>query len=280
MSVDFPDWQQPQAIADHISITGAPLLRLTTPLVSATNQNVGPQSNIFPLTNMPVDQPSYEASFTASLPAASGTVPFVQIQLQWINFATGLLSDVETFFMPAGNGVSNSITCYLSGPCRGSALSVAILNLDPAQNLTLSYDINATSHVYVHDRLFQSAYATTAPNGFTNPDGVPTSGVLVATQPTVGPNTSAFRLVACWSGRVMLGMNNAGLANAVVCVLHDPASLYSGFTQFGLQRFQVAAGAQFVQETALPNGPVLMEIRNTGSTGNTTTAISLVKVEY
>ncbi len=279
-AADYPDWGVPQAHATDISLTGAPLLRLTVNLgrAAAATLNGGFSAQLLNLAA--VGQPSYEATIVANLPAGAGTVPFAVLTLTWVDAISTLASDTETFLVPMGNGPSNAVTCYMSGPARGSQLSVTLTNLDPAQVLTYSWTINQTSHVYSRDRLLQPLYPGVAPVTFTNPAGTPANGLLMGSKPVIAANSSASRLVAAWNGRAVLSVDNGAQANAVNVILADPGSLYSTIAGLEMAFVNVAAGLRQVTEVQMPNGPVLLTMTNTGTTGSITPQVALVKREF
>lgn len=276
---DFPDWTDPQATATDVSVTGVPLLRKTAPLASASNVNIAAGSSINPVSNVTINQPSYEIAFGVSLPAAAGTVPFLQILMQWFDASTGIVTDTEVFQAPMGNGPGNAIQYYMSGPARGSGLNLLFQNSDPAQIATISYIITMTSHVHVYDRFTQFGYANVAPIGFTNPAGQPNSGVLAVINATIGGNLSISRLCAVWSGSAIVTIDNGGAANSMSLTIEDPATLYSTVVNAHLYKFFIAAGVESSFNIALPHGPVLLVVANNAA-GNITPTITLTRIEY
>ncbi len=130
---DYPDWGVPQAQATDISLTGAPLLRLTSNLGNATGVNVPAGGQVSLLALAAVNQPSYEATFVVNLPVNAGTIPFLAVTFSWVDATSGQSADIEVFIVPSGNGPAGPIRCYVMGPARGSQLTVTVTNLDPAQ---------------------------------------------------------------------------------------------------------------------------------------------------
>jgi len=258
---------------------GIPLLRFTQKLGSASGQTIlGLNSNPL-ITFIPVNQPSYECTFIANLPAAAGTVPFVQLTFQWNDNATGLVNDSETFIITSGNGSANAITTYLSGPVRGDILSVNAFNLDPAQTVTLTWVINTISHVVSHDRLVQPNYAPTAPVGFTNPNGSPSTGLVATINPTVGSNATSIRLLATYSGKVNVNINARGQSDNFSYALVDPGTLYSTSGASFFSQDTPAGGSQLNANINMPNGPVLYQVINRSTTAGAPTC-SITRDEY
>lgn len=261
---------------------GIPLLRFTNKLGNANNQNIAALSSVPLIAFVPTNQPSYECTFVASLPAAAGTIPFVQLTLQWNDASTGMVNDTEEFIITSGNGPANAITTYLSGPVRGDELSVIAFNLDPAQALTLTWVINGTSHVFERDRLVQPNYAPTAPVGQTNPAGSPQAGLIAAISPIVAALATSTRLLASYNGRIGLNINARGQANNITYTLQDPGTLYSTLSggTFWSTDTPTGGGQAYFENINLPDGPVLYTIINRGSSGTVQPTVSIIKAEY
>lgn len=277
---DYPDWTVPQANASAISTTGAPLLRLTSTLGQAQAQNLPANASTTILAKTALNQPSIEAMFTLNLPAGFGTVPFAQFLFNWFDSLTGLNIDSEFYELTSGNGIGGALTYYLTGPARGDQLQVQVLNQDPSVAMTLSWVINAVSHLYEHDRLLQPFIVTTAPIGFTNPGGNPALGVLAASKPAIAANATAPRLAAIWNGRAVLSVDNTGQVNTCLVQVADPGTLYSINSQQSLVSVSAAAGATVNADIALPNGPVNLLIQNKGASGSITPSVTLIKREF
>lgn len=241
-----------------------------------------PVGNTVILQNTTVIQPSYEAFFTLNLPQALGTVPFANLIFFWIDPQTGATVDVEWFNITAGNGPTNQITTYLSGPARSGTLQVQFVNGDPAVAMTLTWAIWQTGQVYTRDRLLQPFYATSlAPVGYTNPNGIPANGLLAIVSPNVGPGAQSTRLLAAWNGKAMISIDARGQANNISFDLEDPATIYSSSVNGIIWSVDTPAGGGFVtQEIGLPNGPVQLREINRGSTGNAQPTVTIVKEEY
>lgn len=262
-------------------IGGIPLLRYTNSLgFNTAGLAIAHSATTIIVNDALINQPGYEGLINVNFPAGAGTLPFVTLLMQWLDTASGLSVDTEQFILTGGNGPTNSLPFYISGPCRGDHVTISVMNNDPAQTATITYAFNQNSHIYTHDRILQSKYATTAPITFTNPNGVPTPGVLFQAAPSTGPSATSSRLVCVWNGSLWLTMDNSGQANALALSLTDASGLLSGSTTSEVFSQTVAAGVRLMQECALPNGPMLLNIRNTGTTGNIAPIITGVKKEY
>lgn len=280
-NLDFPDWSEARSIANEISEIGAPLLRLTRNLGFQSGSNVlGANAGINLFGTVAIDQPGYEAQFTLWYPANSGTMPFAQLTITWIDSVSGQSVATDTFFMTGGNAQASALTYYISGPAKGDKVIFNLQNLDPVQNLSYSFTAGVNSHIYTWDRILQPSYGATAPNGFTNPAGTPGVGLIAIMSPLQTPGNTSSRLLAVYNGKVRLNVDNLGQANPVRVTLQDPSTLYSAVASGNFFADVVINGGTFSTEFVLPNGPVLLTTNNTGGSGNITPTVSVIKEEY
>jgi hypothetical protein len=280
VTTDSPDWAPHVALASQVAATGVPLLRGTNKLGSAPAVIIGPGATVQLLTDVPVSQPGYEGLFVLNLPAGAGTTPFASVIFNWFDSVTTFNVDSEFFALTAGNGSANALQYYVRGPCHGDQLSLQITNLDGAQNMTLLWVLNQTSHVWLTHRIAQPVYAQTAPVGFTNPSGTPGIGLLAASTPTINPASTTSRLLAACNGKALLAVDNFTGTNAMWCKLVDPGTLYSAAGAVSAPVLSLAAGQVASTEVALPHGPMLLSVRNQGSTGTITPGITLTAMDY
>jgi hypothetical protein len=271
----------PGATATQIAGSGVPLLRKTTTLGNGSALTLIPGTSPLLLTNVAVNQPSFEAIFDLWQTAASGTLPFAIIEFNWSDSATGFALASNFYVISSGNGIGNQISCYLSGPCYGDQLSVSIASLEPVINQTLqAWAINSTSHVHTVDHLYQPQYQLTAPNGFTNPNGIPANGVLFNSNPTIGINATVSRLLAVYNGVVDFFFDCAGGAANLVITITDPSGQATGTQGGEIYAHTVTAGVRDFAELALPNVPVLFNMRNVSTTATLTVTCGGTKRNY
>lgn len=280
---DFPDWQAPQAHATAISTTGAPLLRFTSNLGSGSNQALAANLTTTLLNTVSLNQPGYEGVFSLTMPSGSGTVPFVRMVIVWTDATTGLTVGQRTFFMTCGNG--QALSYYIHGPTKGNQVSITVTVLDALVGATLTWGFNLTSHVYLNDNIIQTAYGTTAPNGYTNPAGFPNAGILLDSNLTPGASATLTRLTAVYSGKAVLNVNNNGSTSLHV-FLTDPVTTGQGLygnansRYFGWAGVQLPAGSNQFGLVALPYGPFQLGVTNESSTAAGSCGIGLVAQDY
>lgn len=261
---------------------GIPLLRFTQNLGSGAGTSPAPGGSPTTLISaVSINQPGLEAEFTAHFASGTGTSPFIQLVFQWSDKTTGYVTWTDYFYIPGGNGAANAITCYINGPCYGTVLTVTAINTDATAGCALdNWVISQTSHVYERTVIKQAFF--TSVNGFLNPDGFPASGILCSAAPSVGFGTSTTRLLPVWSGRVGVNIDNLGGASAHRIRFLDPTGvLYSATNNNkNLWGISVGAGGDAFAEIALPQGPVTVELHNSGSSGSEAVNCVVTRMPY
>lgn len=266
-----------------LTTNGIPPLRGTINLGNATGQTIATGVNATLVNVATINKPGFEAVFSISIPAAAGTVPFAVLQVIWTDSNTGLTVGQKQYIIVSGNGPTNVLTYYLSGPCRGNQVTVKLRNQDPAQTLTVTWAVNQTSHTYLSDRLLQPTYAATAPITFVNPNGNPSKGLLFSSTPTIGPNLNVIRLCACSNAKVKINLDNTVQLNSCAVQINTPSAtgLYDeAGAPTSLLKMTAAAGAQAFTEWQMPNGAVTVQIFNQQITNNITPNVTITIMEY
>lgn len=262
---------------------GIPVLRGTSQLGSGSARTLAGNGNAVLLNNIPINQPGFEGMLQLNLPAGAGTYPFATLTFFWTDSATGLQFGQKFFVLWSGNGPSNALQYYISGPCRGNLINLQLTNKDPNQTLTYTWAMNQTSHTHLVDRLMQVNYSASPPIGFTTGGGGPTAGLLFASQPTVGPNSSAIRWCAAYNGRIKVSVDNTVQPNSVAVAICTPANVsYYGdpYPPTTLMKITLGAGSQNTVDWCMPNGATYVQIFNQGTTGNTAASVAITMVDY
>lgn len=262
---------------------GIPILRGTDNFGTATGQTIAASTNATLINGTAITKPGFEAVFQLNLPAAAGTVPFAILQIAWQDSNTGLQVGLKQYILTSGNGPTNMLTYYISGPCRGNQIVLKLRNQDPAQTLTVTWAFNQTSHVYLTDRLLQPTYAATAPITFTNPNGNPSKGLLLSSAPSIGPNANTIRLCAASNAKVKVNVDNTVQLNSCALQINTPSStgLYDEASPpTSLLKMTAAAGAQTFTEWQMPGGATTVQIFNQGATNTITPNVSITLMEY
>lgn len=273
---DYPDWQTPQQHADTIARTGVPLLRLSNQIKFNIGTTIVGGGSSTLLTAGNFTQPGYEIGVRLSMPAGTGTLPFVAFKLIWTDQATGLNTAQRDIVVTAGNAPANAIGSFFNGPCRGNTLQVIATNLDPAVTVTIDWAINQTSHVYEHDQAGQLGYAATAPNGYTNATGKTATGLIAWAHPTLAAGASQAYLCALYGGDVFVEVDATGIASAVTVSLTDAPGYATGTTAGEYLGLSVASGATEPLPMTLPFSPVLLTVSNTATSGSIAPKVSIV----
>lgn len=277
---DYPDWQTPQAHATAISITGAPLLRLTNNLGSGAAVTIaGGASSTF-LAATAINQPGYELTIEAYMPASSGTLPFLHVQIIWEDTATGIKIAKRDVVVACGNAVANVLTYYIRGPMHGGKMMITCANLDPAVTATITWSANATSHVYEEDNAIQYGYTGTAPNGFAWPAGVPTANLIAYESASIAASGSVSFLCALYAADIILNIDNLPSTLPVQVQLFDSPGYITGTAGSPFFGASVAAGASQSIPLTFPYSPITVKVANLSTAGAITPIVSIVGQQH
>lgn len=226
---DFADYADPTAHAQAISVTGVPLLGNAT-LVKAESGVVITGGSSRTVGSFPVSQISYlwqSALKTVGSPA----VPFVSIQLTWLDAASSETVATDTWISP----VSNNLNAFLvsgQGPAKADSVQITVTNLDSSVSVTLGYGLFQTSMVYTRDDWRWPAFGLLLPAvpGFTLPSLPSDEAVLGlldnVTIPAANQNVYLFGM---HDGLVNIGyeISTGTAANLGLRLRPQPDSIYS-----------------------------------------------------
>ena len=254
---------------------GVPMLRGTDNLGNGTAQSLAAGATVTLLNSIAITKASFEGVFKLNLPSAAGTIPFVELSILWQDSNTGLQVGQKLYVLTAGNGPTAALFSYISGPCRGNQITLTMRNFDPAQILTYTWAFNQTAHVYLTDKLLQPIYSgVAAPITYINPAGDPRKGLLAQSSAVIAATATQTRLCAASNSKIDILVDNNGQANAVSFQLATPSSLAAVYNEqafpVSVYRANVAAGNTSLVEWQMPNGPVVVNVTNTGASGNVT----------
>jgi hypothetical protein len=260
---------------------GAPMMRYTNNIGFGAAQTLAGGATVTLVSNVLVNQPGYEMSFSSNIPSGAGTNPFASIVLTWVDIASGQTIRTAPYIVNLGNGPTQAIPNYINGPCYGNRVSVQLTNLEPAQTMTYTWTLNQTSHVHLTDNIIQPIYPTTAPITFSWPGGTPGLGVLCMSKPSIGPSTFLSRLLAPYSGKAQMTIDNGGGLNACWAGVVDPTGvLYSNIGSIGGIAVSVPAAGYATFEIALPRGPMMLRLANPTATNTITPEIQIITKDY
>lgn len=272
---DYPDFQTPQKHATDISNTGVPLLRFTNNLGFAASATLVGAANVTLLASMAVNQPGYEVSITVSMPAGTGTVPFIRLSLQWLDSVSNIQMARRDVVLACGNAAGNALTYYIRGPMHGNRMLIKAVNLDPAVTATITWTANQTSHVFEHDEAIQNAYAGTAPNGYANPAGVVTANLVAYTAATIAASGSEIYLCALYAGDVILNVDGISALQNMKVELFDPSGYITGTANSPIFGVDVTAGGSLSQQLTLPFSPLLLKVTNLSTAGSISPVVAI-----
>lgn len=277
MTIDHADWNTSADRALKAYTQGAALARKAGADAANTSQVIAGGGSAVLVNLIAWNQPGWEANFQASLPAASGTKPFAKVHYVWFD-GVNLIPVVEDDrYISLGNGNLNGIQTGGYGPAKGDVLQVSLINLDPAQSLTVSWSMQQTSHLYPKDKWRQVLYGGIPPNGFTYPGGSLPGLVLMSSAPTLLPATPQSFLLGTWQGSARIMIDNTAGANAVKVVVADAVGDINPAPQW--LNDTVNAGTRFREDMPFIAKPVLVTLTNTGGAGNISPVITVTATD-
>ena len=272
---DYPDWQTPQAHASQIATTGVPLLRFTNNLGFSASTTIAAATTVTLLPSIAINQPGYEVAVTVSMPAGTGTLPFIRLSLQWLDSKSNIQVARRDVVLAAGNAPANALTYYIRGPMHGDRFIIKAVNIDPAVIATIAWTANQTSHVFEHDEAIQNAYAGTAPNGFVNPGGVATANMIAYLSGPIAAGAAEFGLCALYAGDVILNVDGISALQNMKVELFDPSGYITGSVNSPIFGVDVTAGGSLSQQLTFPFSPLTLKVTNLATAGSISPVVAI-----
>lgn len=255
---DFADWQ-----------SGVALVHAAVNQVGQTGHTLGP-SGVTSLSPITMTQLALDISFSGSLPASSGTNPFAEMTIQWVDAASGQVTWIESVVFPSGNGVA--IQCSASILAKGDQAKISIFNEDGAQTLTYSLAITQHSRPQARDRVYQPVIIGVF--GFNQPGGNPEVGEQCNTSPSIAPNSSVTRLMPLSAGKHRVSVANLSGANPMSVAIND------AFSGDLIAKWAIPAGSSDMREVNLPASPCQLTLANTAATNTITPNFTSMREDY
>lgn len=272
---DYPDNSPHFALAQQVAATGVPLLQKASVLYNDLGRVILGGGSFTEVTKL-ITQPGYTISVNVQFPAAA-TIPFVEVRLVWEDQATVSQMNTDTFIC-AGNTAGAGLTTFLTGRCKGDELSVALVNLDPAQSATITLIAAQDSVVRTRDEARWNTLAaagTTVP-GYTLATLAPDETVMGIVNDLIIPaSTTLPFLFGIGPGLAQFSyeMNNGVAASLMVRMRPQPDTYYAANNWLG-----DTSAPPFSFQFIAPRAPIVVRLVNTATTSITVTCgmVSLV----
>ena len=280
MTVDWQDYQPHPHMALAQYSQGVPLARKPNNLGSVSSSlGAGATTTLITATNQ--DQPGYQAVIFLTQTNVAAAIPFCILTLTWTDSASGFSATPKQFILPAGFGSASVF--YISGPARMDTVTMTLKNLDPASFVSFSFTYTQNSHMWLIDRCAEVTLANVPQ--FTRANGNPIIGILGSSNPSVGIGFTSNRLMATWTGRCQVTVDDVGGSGSVTVRLTDPGAILGGPTLYStassgiLWSMTVAPGSPQSFEADLPNGPVVAQTTNNSNTSAISPTVTVTAID-
>ena len=282
---DYPDWRTPQAHADAISFTGAPLLNLKGLLADNAVGVSVPASSLLSLPasgNFSIGQVSYEAYFSVGTSGATATP--VQVTLFWFDSASGLVVATQVYTFFAGT-LAGPHVVEGNGPSNSDQLLIAVNNNSGANAITVIYTVLQSSRP--RSRHMWRTQGVPSVPGFTMASSQPGQNVICAESQSIAANSGKNLLLPLYTGTVrMFGTTTDGTGgNLQIVIFYNSALLtvndINAYKWLGNSGFS-PAGQNSVGDSniALPNSQMSIQLFNKNATTTETLTAHLIAQQF
>lgn len=260
VTVDYADYDTPQANASRIAVTGAPLLNLHNNIANTGAQTLAANTSV-QAAQVQFNQPSYSLFLSFNYLVA-GTFGIVKVGLDWQDAPTTETVWSDNLYLPGGNTTPD--IWLIRGPCLGNQLTVNLLNLDAAQQLTYSVFAWQISQVLPRLQVRYSAVASVMScPGFSLPDASDHSSGLLGQRQNAALGIGASdgpKLIPTNPGKVFVFANStSGAADLTVTInAVEPTSM----TNQAVALLQSDANGHINQEIWLPGSACTVNMTN------------------
>jgi hypothetical protein len=226
--VDYGDYATPQAHANAIAITGAPLLALPTNAYNPTQQTLAPGAS-FSSPNITLTQISYDVFVAVQNHTSASAVSYAQIHMQWFDVTTGQILRRERWFIQAGpNGSTQQVSGY--GPTKGSYLVVGMSNAaSSADTVDIQFQLVQHSRPTFRDDWRTVVWPGTMPGTPTTANNDIAGGTIFACQATnLAASGVLTFILPLFFGTVGIRLNTTSGTSDAECAIQTVADTVGG----------------------------------------------------
>lgn len=281
MSVDYADYQTPQANATAISITGVPLLANPASLYSVSSQVVTAGASAT-LNNAASSASTYVGGYLSYELRIALTVnalslnPFMAFTLAWTDTPGGNVLYREEWIIP-GNS-AGSLECVGTGPVRANYLTVSVTNEDASNSMTITQFVlygNSRPAVNINPDLRNTINAAAPPTFVTSAAGRNWDGVIGWFSSTLAASGTRTLMAGLYNGPVIVAITVAGTGPSL-SVAPQAWIPGQGLGQIG-QSVVVGTSALSQQlQVNCPRSPLVLALTNNNGTNAVTYTISVI----
>lgn len=226
-----------------------------------------------------VTQIGYHGEIGITFPVGTAN-PFIQVELTWIDQATGLNVATDTYELP-GATAPGTFNIFMSGRAKANQVQLSITNLDTVNTTTVTFVLNQDSITRTTDNWYWEnavARVSTVP-GFTLPPMLPNDetvlGILTAAAiPASTTDSWLFGMAPGYPVQLSGNSVGAGAVGATITAFAVPNSVYGGG---GIILREVLSGAGPLDFTFIaPRAPIMLSIGNITAGGALTVSAMMV----
>jgi hypothetical protein len=268
---DYPDWQTPQAHANAINATGAPLNQQSKKISNNTlNVAVGASTDVgtFSIPNI-----CYE--LWVSVQNNGANPGFLIVHMDWLDSATGLLLLTRKYKIVAG-ATGSPHTVKITGPVHADTVDVTMESeSDSTSAMGITWQLIGTSRLYTRDT-FRSVQQHTG--GFTLAGAKPEYGILLNASPVVAAGVTQLFAMPCYSGRIYIAAHTTSGANNMTVEINEQVGSVFVLPNFPDVFIDKTDSNGYMHEFAtLPTAEMGVSLTNGGSANQTLNCTILIE---
>lgn len=217
---DYPDWTEPQAHADAIAATGAPLLTLVNGLTNNIFQPVAGGTDTVP--NFLFTQPGYEV-FLSAFQIVGGAAGPLEIRMSWFDETGVWFIDEQVYWIwPGITSLSHELVGR--GPVSGSILSMQFINHSTVAQYQINLNLFQRSHLYTRHDWRTISYTQTSSGGVL-PVMDPLSQLICFRNVTIGAGLVDLVELPLYTGMVQVAGNTGSGTTDLTIQIRDSADI-------------------------------------------------------
>lgn len=256
--------------AVHHAQAGTPLNRLHNSLISvaSTAITVGTPVNI-PASPVPFTQIGYSL-FLSAYVTAGAVNGFLQVNVIWLDKASGLAVDQQTYWIYAGTNAGAPHNIRITGPTEGNEVQVTLSAF--GANITVANLLMFQSSVIYPRHFPLTTVFTTLPAGTPTAFNDPLAFILgKRSAAALGAGATDTSVIPLYSGRVWVQANTTALAANDLQLIINPFSDQGNAGNLNIINLECDGSGNINTYVTLPRAQCEVAIKNQGAGAQTLT---------